>query len=46
MSTYEHTSTEKPDVYARVTSAIITAIEAGAGDYRMPWTDKTRALAL
>lgn len=25
------------DVYARVTQAIITAIEAGAGTWRMPW---------
>lgn len=25
------------DLYQRVTSAIVTAIEAGAGDYRMPW---------
>src|SRR5947208_2454562 len=37
MSTNEHTSTQKPDVYTRVTSAIITAIEAGAANYRMPW---------
>jgi antirestriction protein ArdC len=34
MSTKENI---KPDVYARVTSAIVTAIEAGAGNYRMPW---------
>ncbi|TCU04836.1 uncharacterized protein DUF1738 [Rhizobium sullae] len=25
------------DIYERVTSQIIAAIEAGAGDYRMPW---------
>ncbi|MBZ7927605.1 ssDNA-binding domain-containing protein (plasmid) [Ensifer adhaerens] len=29
-----HTPT---DIYERVTSQIIAAIEAGAGDYRMPW---------
>jgi antirestriction protein ArdC len=38
MSTHENTATEKLDVYARVTSAIITAIENGVGQYRMPWT--------
>jgi antirestriction protein ArdC len=36
MSTHENT--EKLDVYVRVTSAIITAIENGVGEYRMPWT--------
>jgi antirestriction protein ArdC len=30
-------NTAKADVYTRVTGAIITAIEAGAGCYRMPW---------
>lgn len=25
------------DLYQRVTNAIVTAIEAGAGDYQMPW---------
>ena len=30
----EHT---KLDVYQRVTGAIVSAIEAGAGNYRMPW---------
>jgi hypothetical protein len=34
MSTHENTS---HDIYARVTNAIVTAIEAGAGEYRMPW---------
>jgi antirestriction protein ArdC len=38
MSTQENTSTEKPDVYQRVTSAIVNAIETGIGQYRMPWT--------
>jgi antirestriction protein ArdC len=33
MSTHESTA----DVYTRVTNAIITAIETGAGNYRMPW---------
>jgi antirestriction protein ArdC len=35
MSTNENT---RVDVYQRVTSAIVSAIEAGAGSYRMPWT--------
>lgn len=30
-------NTEKPDVYLRVTSQIVTAIETGVGEYRMPW---------
>lgn len=30
-------STEKRDVYARVTDQIVTAIENGAGTWRMPW---------
>ena len=30
-------SSAHADVYARVTAAIITAIEAGAGTWRMPW---------
>jgi len=37
MSTYENTPTEKLDVYAKVTSQIITAIEQGVGTWRMPW---------
>jgi antirestriction protein ArdC len=36
MSTYENTAT-KPDVYARVTSQIVNAIEQGTGNWRMPW---------
>jgi antirestriction protein ArdC len=35
MSTNEHT--EKPDVYRRVTDAIINAIEQGVSTWRMPW---------
>ncbi|MGA2150527.1 MAG: zincin-like metallopeptidase domain-containing protein [Bryobacteraceae bacterium] len=38
MSTHENTATEKLDVYQRVTSAIVNAIESGIGEYRMPWT--------
>jgi len=40
MSTNENTaqSAQKPDVYQRVTSAIVTAIENGTGTYQMPWT--------
>ena len=37
MSTQENNATENNDIYARVTSAITSAIEAGAGTYRMPW---------
>jgi antirestriction protein ArdC len=37
MSYNESTTTPKQDIYARVTSAIITAIESGTGSYRMPW---------
>jgi antirestriction protein ArdC len=36
MSTSESIAT-KPDVYARVTSQIITAIEQRVGTWRMPW---------
>jgi antirestriction protein ArdC len=37
MSSTENTATEKRDVYARVTAQITTAIEQGAGSWRMPW---------
>ena len=37
MSTTENTATEKRDVYATVTAQIITAIEKGVGNWRMPW---------
>src|SRR5437660_12087071 len=37
MSTNENTATEKRDVYETVTSQIITAIESGVGNWRMPW---------
>src|SRR5580658_2805334 len=37
MSTNENTATDKPDVYIRVTSQIINAIEQGVGNWRMPW---------
>jgi antirestriction protein ArdC len=31
------TTNQKQDIYTRVTNAIISAIETGAGTYRMPW---------
>ena len=37
MSNIDNTATDKRDVYARVTDQIITAIEQGAGTWRMPW---------
>jgi antirestriction protein ArdC len=37
MSTSEVTATDKRDVYSRVTSHIINAIEHGTGTWRMPW---------
>ena len=37
MSTNENTATEKRDVYARVTSQIVNAIEQGVSNWRMPW---------
>lgn len=38
MPTHEHSSSEKRDVYARVTDQIINAIEQGVGsNWRMPW---------
>src|SRR5712671_1025245 len=37
MSTNENTATEKPDVYQRVTSQIVNAIEQGVSTWRMPW---------
>jgi antirestriction protein ArdC len=37
MSTNENTAIEKLDVYAKVTSQIINAIEMGVGNWRMPW---------
>ena len=37
MSTAEHTATEKRDVYERVTSQIVNAIEQGVSSWRMPW---------
>ena len=30
-------SQDRADVYARITAEIVAAIEAGAGDYHMPW---------
>ena len=37
--TYRH-STPKPDVYQRVTDAIVTAIERGAGTWQFPWNGR------
>jgi antirestriction protein ArdC len=37
MSTNENTATEQRDVYEKVTSQIINAIEQGVGNWRMPW---------
>jgi antirestriction protein ArdC len=37
MSEHENTAPEKQDVYARVTSQIVNAIEKGVGNWRMPW---------
>lgn len=31
------TAASKSDIYARVTEQIVAALEAGAGDWRMPW---------
>lgn len=32
-----HGSTARTDVYSRITNEIVSAIEVGAGDWRMPW---------
>jgi antirestriction protein ArdC len=37
MSTNENTARDQRDVYSRVTSQIINAIEAGVSNWRMPW---------
>jgi antirestriction protein ArdC len=37
MPTNENTATEKPDVYRKVTDAIVNAIEQGVTNWRMPW---------
>src|SRR6266705_2583455 len=37
MPSTENTATEKQDVYARVTSQIVNAIERGVSNWRMPW---------
>jgi len=34
---YNENNAPKPDVYARVTSQIVNAIEQGTGTWRMPW---------
>ena len=45
MSTYENTA-PKPDVYERVTSQIVNAIEQGVGNWRMPWHTSGRVCLL
>src|SRR5438067_2168942 len=37
MSTNENTANEKQDVYEKVRNSIISAIEKGVGNWRMPW---------
>jgi antirestriction protein ArdC len=37
MSTSDNNATDQRDVYARVTTQIINAIEQGVGNWRMPW---------
>src|SRR5713101_8000687 len=37
MSDINNTSSDKRDVYVRVTDQIVTAIEQGVGNWRMPW---------
>jgi antirestriction protein ArdC len=37
MSNLDSTATDKRDVYQRVTDQIVTAIEQGAGTWRLPW---------
>jgi antirestriction protein ArdC len=37
MSNIDSTSTDKADVYQKVTNAIINSIEQGVGNWRMPW---------
>jgi antirestriction protein ArdC len=37
MSYTENTATENRDVYERVTSQIVNAIEQGVSTWRMPW---------
>ena len=37
MPSTENTATEKRDVYERVTSQIVNAIESGVSNWRMPW---------
>jgi antirestriction protein ArdC len=37
MSIIDNTATDKADVYRKVTDVIITAIENGVGNWRMPW---------
>ena len=36
---------ERADVYTRITAQIVAAIEAGAGEYRMPWHGSDPSIA-
>lgn len=42
MSNQDSTATHERDVYQRVTAQIITAIEQGVGNWRMPWHSSGR----
>src|ERR1051325_7312354 len=42
MSNIDNTAFENRDVYARVTSQIVTAIEQGVSNWRMPWHSSGR----
>lgn len=42
MSTNENNRTDSQDVYGRVTSQIVAAIENGVGTWRMPWNSAGR----
>jgi antirestriction protein ArdC len=41
-SSHENIATEKQDVYARVTSQIVAAIESGVSSWKMPWNTSGR----
>src|SRR4051812_15002746 len=36
---------ERADIYTRITAQIVAAIEAGAGEYRMPWHGSDPSIA-
>jgi len=43
--TQSSSSADRADIYTRITREIITAIEAGAGEWRMPWHHNGTAIA-